>query len=185
MDSIAGRNKDSANSLVNGSSVHIDGRTERKDKGSNLPLCTKLFRTLHINGQSSHRGCRRKSKHNGRHHALKELYGRQPSQYFHRSGIHENGMHNIADISRKKNRGKRTDNFRTVCRNHWAKQTKYTDWRQAQNHFHTLHENVVKIIESGYDTDVLLLHQNNGESEDKSHHDNLQHICLDHRLNKV
>ena len=56
MNPIAGGDEDRTDALIDGRSIHINGRSQRKDERGDFLLGPKLLRALHIQGESSHRG---------------------------------------------------------------------------------------------------------------------------------
>ena len=90
-------------------------------------------------------------------------------------------MYNIADISCEKYHSQGTDDCRTVGCDNRTQQAEDTDRGQFQDHFHTFHKDLIQIIECVYNADVFLTDEDDRETKDDRHYDNLQHVCFYHR----
>ena len=94
-------------------------------------------------------------------------------------------MCRVSDVSNQQHLRERSDDCAAVLRNDRAQQAEDADRRQTQNKLHDLHENLIPQVDAVYGIFCLISKQNNCETDEQRHDDDLQHVGIHNRRKKV
>ena len=178
--------KNYSHTLHDGSTIHVDGRTQRNSKGRNLLGYADFFGqriNRHRNGRI--RRCSRKCECHNREKFLDEPNRIQTCKDLEQDLIYAETLNSQCQqytdhILRQRDKCTETD-----IRKCTADQTEYTDWGKAHDHHGHFHHDIIKLAEEVCNCLCTLAHFCKNHTDDQCKYDNLKHASACQRIDRV